>query len=186
MFDDSTGQREERKIQELLIKVSWQRAETLTMADGSERMAEFRFGTTVSIDLEAKKVLTRLTTNPDGFADNYCMASQPRQRDLRQALIADWHRRGLLVTSVPFDDDSTQQPRMASMSGTYVLRNMAHMLHAAADADVLIADWMRADQREHASWMSSKFMPTMWGSAMPFSFGCRVRIRCRTASSGRS
>ncbi len=148
MLDDSTGQREERTIRELLIKVSWKRAERLSMADGSERNVEFRFGTTVSIDLDAKKVLARLTTNPDGFPDNFYMASQPRQQKLREELIDDWYQRGVLVGSSGFGDDGVKQPRMVSTNGVYELRNMAHMLHVAHESEVLLADWMKSGNNE--------------------------------------
>ncbi|NJO37353.1 MAG: hypothetical protein HC871_06685 [Rhizobiales bacterium] len=147
-LDDSTAQRKERTFRELLIKVSWKRAETLSMADGSERTVEFRFGTTVSIDLDAKIVLARLTTNPDGFPESYHMASQAHQRRLRATLIGDWHRRGILVGSSAYEEQSIQQPRMVPNNGAYELRNMMHMLHMAQDSTVLLAAWMKAGGEE--------------------------------------
>ncbi len=143
------GQREKRTIRELLIKISWKRTELVKTAGGSERDVEFRFGTTVSIDLDKKIVLARLTTNPDGFPDNYYMASQSHQQRARAALIEDWYERGILVGSSAFDDeDGMKQPRMVSTNGVYELRNMAHMLHIADDKDVFLADWMQADEDE--------------------------------------
>lgn len=114
-----------------------------------ERAVEFRFGTTVSIDLDAKIVLTRLTTNPDGFPESYYMASQSHQQRARALLIEDWYERGMLVGSSAFDDeDGMKQPRMVSTNGVYELRNMAHMLHVADDKDVFLADWMQTDEDE--------------------------------------
>ncbi|MEZ5936490.1 MAG: hypothetical protein R3F54_32260 [Alphaproteobacteria bacterium] len=147
-IDDSGSDMVKTIIPELLIKVSWYAGDRLSMDDRSARDVDFRYGTTVSINLKDKTVLTRLTTNPDGFDEAYNMASQSRQRGLREMLIADWYRRGLLVASSSAGETFQQQPQMVAANGTYTLRNMAHMLHVADDSEAFLAEWLRDRQDE--------------------------------------
>lgn len=137
--DGSGGHLVERSLRELLIKVSWRRRETIRIGH-LEREFEFLYGTTVSFDLEEKRVLVRLTTNSDGFTDDHDMASQKRQRDARQNLISEWLDAGLL--SEMGDDSST--PQLITTDGVCEVRNMAHMLHVAGGTDLDLPEWMTA------------------------------------------
>jgi hypothetical protein len=73
----------DREVRELLIKVSWKQRETLRFAGDAPRSFEFRYGTTVSFDLDRKIVLVRLTTNADGYSESANVASQRRQQQAR-------------------------------------------------------------------------------------------------------
>lgn len=140
---DSDDEEENNRVdlRELLIKVSWKSREE-HIINGSPRIYAFTFGTTVSIDLDRKVVLTRLSTNSDGVPEDHDTAAQSRHRKGRRDLLTNWIQEGRIAEGL----DYGTSPQLVERNGVFEVRNMAHQLHVTNGVGIEIPGWLDLDE----------------------------------------